>query len=262
MAARRRLRRPIRLRGRALFAGGPASVSLFPGAIGAGWRWAVGQARFETLKPEQSVAAGRRSALSGRGRAELCEHLLAALLIADIDDCDIRFHQGEAPILDGSARPWLAAIRHAGVLGRRGTAALKVGVRYGGHELLWTAGAHEGAGRQSTAGRLRGGDIGSARTFIHQNEGAALRRSGLFLGARPGCALVLAQRGTSALYGGRPRLPNEPLGHKLLDVLGDLAPWRARGRLQGELWLDDPGHAVNGSAIAKALRDRRLTFAP
>ena len=262
MESRRRLARPIRLRGRALFAGGPASVSIFPGAAERGWRWAVGAGPFEALKPEQRLAAGRRSTLAGRARADTCEHLLAALLLADIDDCDIRFHEGEAPILDGSAEPWLRAIRHAGVLGHHGTHSLRIGVRWAGRAVSWMADQAPTKSGLSAGDKLTGSQIGSARTFIQQGEGSGLQKDGVFPGARPGCALVLAEKGNSALYGGRPRLLNEPLCHKLLDVLGDLAPWRAQGRLQGELWLDNPGHASNGPAIAAALGDGRLTFAP
>jgi len=257
MGPRRRLDRPLRLRGHALFNGGPASVSLIPGIPGAGWRWAVGNGPFEALHPEQRTALPRRSALDGLHRAELCEHVLAALLLADIDDCDLRFHDGEAPILDGSARPWLLAIRQAGVSGKRRSTHLRVGILWAGQELLWTTELD-----RLKEGQIGGERLGVARTFIHQHEGAALRDSGRFRGARPGCAVVLADRGSSAIYGGRPRLRNEPLGHKLLDLLGDLAPWRARGRLHGELQVENPGHATNGRAIAAALADGRLTLAP
>lgn len=100
--------------------------------------------------------------------------------------------------------------------------------------------------------------IASARTFVHQREAIRLRTAGAFPGAQPGCAVVLDNEGKTALYGGRPRLPQEALAHKLVDVLGDLAPWRARGRLVGRLHVDNPGHATNGSAIAAALSTGQL----
>ena len=217
---RRHLARPLKLRGWALFSGGPAAVTLSPGRTGAGWRWAVGTQELIELEPEQRLALPRRSALRAAGEAQLCEQLLAALLLADIDDCDIRFHQGEAPILDGSSGPWLAAIRQAGNRGARRRPPLRVGIRWAGREVRWTQGESP----------VRDRGLARARTFIGRKEAAGLRRSGAFPGARPGCALVLDDHGQAALYGARPRLQDEPLAHKLLDVLGDLGPWRARGR--------------------------------
>jgi UDP-3-O-acyl-N-acetylglucosamine deacetylase len=117
--------------------------------------------------------------------------------------------------------------------------------------MMWSS-AHRQPGANQRLAR--------ARTFIRQGEARALKANGTFPGARPGCALVLADRGDSALYGGRPRLPEEPLAHKLLDVLGDLAVWRARGRLSGILEVQDPGHAGNGAAIAAALADGQLSW--
>lgn len=256
MDSRRRLSRPVRLTGRALFGGGPASVTLSAGLQGAGWRWAVGTAPFERLLPVHRVALPRRSALEDhRGRADLSEHLLAALLLADLDDCDLRFAAAEAPILDGSAAPWLLAIRHSGVSGRRLALdpALRVNIRWRGQSIAWTS---------APSGGVPSDRLASARTFVHQHEAIMLHAIGTFPGARPGCAVVLDNEGRTALYGGRPRIPQEALAHKLLDVLGDLAPWRARGHLAGLLQVDNPGHSTNGPAITAALADGQLRLTP
>jgi UDP-3-O-acyl-N-acetylglucosamine deacetylase len=250
MIKRRRLARPLRLRGWALFRGGPASVSLTPGRPGQGWRWALGSAAFEVLEPAQLQALQRRSSLSGTSQVQLCEHLLAALLLASIDDCDIRFHQPEAPILDGSAGPWLRAIKQAGIRGPSPQGQLEIGVTWRGKKLTWKS--------VDTGQRIA--PVARARTFISQKEAEQLRRGGLFPGARPGCALVLDSTGKSALYGGRPRLREEPLNHKLLDALGDLGPWRARGRITGRLWLEEPGHSTNKETISAAFADGRLVL--
>lgn len=227
------------LHGRALFSGGPATLLLLPGRPGAGWRWAVGGGRFRDLGPDDLAPLPHRSTL--RGRAVLPEHAFAALLLLDVDDCDVRFVTGEAPILDGSAACFVRAIRAAGVLGpppRRGPV---VEVRFGGRVVTWRGGTGPSA----------------ARTFVDASFAAASR--GLFPGARPGCAIVL--RAGSALYGGRPRMPDEPAWHKLLDVLGDLGCWRARGRISGLLSVCEPSHESNLGAIARAFRQGRLASA-
>jgi UDP-3-O-[3-hydroxymyristoyl] N-acetylglucosamine deacetylase len=235
---RRRPSRALRVSGRALFGGGPATVVLSPGSSGAGWRWAVGDAHPRPLGPDDLAPLPHRSTLAGR--AVLPEHVLAALVMLDVDDCDLRFVDGEAPILDGSAAPWVAALRAAGIRGPSTRPGLSVSVDVGRLRIGW-----------------RGGwGPAPARTFIAASYAASTRA--LFPGARPGCALVLRDGG--ALYGGRPRLPDEPATHKLVDLLGDLGCWRARGRLHGHLRAADPSHASNPRVIRSALDSGRLRF--
>ena len=97
-------------------------------------------------------------------QVQLCEHLLAALLLANIDDCDIRFHQPEAPILDGSAGPWLRAIKQAGIRGPSPQGQLEIGVTWRGKKLAWKS--------VDTGERIA--PVARARTFISQEEAAQL----------------------------------------------------------------------------------------
>ena len=106
--------------------------------------------------------------------------------------------------------------------------------------------------------RWRGGAApADARTFIDADHARDLRP--LFPGARPDDAVVF--RDGAALYGGRPRMRDEPAWHKLLDVLGDLGPWRARGRLTGRIERVDPSHATNGDATRAELAAGALKYA-
>ena len=235
MSDRRRPSRPVRLRGRALFGGGPVELTITPGLLGAGWRWAVDDEPMRPLGPGDLAPLPHRSTLGDR--VALPEHALAALLMLDVDDCDLRFIGGEAPILDGSALPWVEALRAAGVEGPPPGGGLEVRVG----PARWTGGTRPAA----------------ARTFIDADFARSHRD--LFPGARPGCALVL--RDGAALYGGRPRLPDEPAWHKLLDLLGDLGPWRARGRLSGVLEVDGASHESNPGHITRALAAGRLRVA-
>ena len=248
MSQRRSLRRPVRLRGRALLSGSPSSLVLRPASPRSGWVWRVGDGPSQTLDPTQHRAHRGYSALEAHGSARLCEHVLAALLLADIDDVRIDFEAAEPPFLDGSALPFLKAIRTAGLVGkpRPGRAPeLVVSICWRGRQTSWSR-AELDAQRPA-----------AARTFFHQSEIAEARRTRRFRGAVPGCSLVLggtpqsAQR-PSALYGGRPRLRDEPLEHKLLDLLGDLAPYRARGPLAGHIHVDEPSHLRNREQIATA----------
>ncbi len=174
---------------------------------------------------------------------QVCEHVLAACFLQDLDDVDILFEGGEAPILDGSAGPYLRAIRHAGIAGEPRPHGLRLSITWQRHTVSWPGDTQPER----------------ARTFIDLSDGAQLLSSGLFRGARPDCALVFDSTGSSR-YGARPRFPKEPAWHKLLDLMGDLGPYRAQGRLEGDLHVKNPAHQSNGVSIQSALADGRLRW--
>ncbi len=234
-----RLARAVRLRGRGLLSGRPVEVRIAPGRRG--WRWAAGGGLRPLLPAHASPLPHRARLVDGEEQVELPEHVLAACLLLDLDDVDLHFPQGEAPILDGSARPILRALRAAGVSGPRRTPP-RLSVTWRGQSLRWDGSEQ----------------LGHARTFVERGDVRRLRSA--FPGARPGCTVVLD--GRSAFGAGRPRMAREPLHHKLLDLLGDLGPWRARGPLEGSLRVDSPSHLDNATAIARAVEGGQLRCVP
>ena len=69
-----------------------------------------------------AIQAERRTQLGeGEGALHTVEHVLAALAGAGIDDAIIEMDAAEPPIMDGSAQPFLEAIRAAGVVQHGGT---------------------------------------------------------------------------------------------------------------------------------------------
>ena len=222
----RTLRRAARVRGRGLFSDRPVALRFLPAS--GGWRWGIRPDRLHLLRPEHLAPLPHRSRLmAGADVAVLPEHALAALVLLDVDAVDIVFEGGEAPVGDGSGWAFVRALRSAG-LTDRGRSCLRVSTG----EVAWTGGLA----------------LGRARTFLQREDATRLRP--LFPGSRPGGAVLLD--GDSALYGGRPRCPAEPASHKLLDLLGDLGPWRAAGPLRGHLHVAEPRHIDNPVAIVRA----------
>jgi len=245
-SGRRRPRRAVRWRGRGLFSGKAVQLTVAPSEPGSGWQWAVGQGPATPLLATQLEPQPQHSSLrdaKGGALAKLPEHILAALVMLDIDDCTIRFHQGEAPVLDGSALPFTRGLLQAGICGDPATRELLVEVTWQGRQVCWNGGT----------------EPARARTFIDVEHARDLGGTDYFPGATPHCALVFGRQGASR-YGGGPRLRSEPAWHKLLDVLGDLGPYRAPGRLNGVLRLSDPSHLTNPTAIEEALADARLAY--
>jgi UDP-3-O-[3-hydroxymyristoyl] N-acetylglucosamine deacetylase len=194
-------------------------------------------------------------------RVRTVEHLLAALAGLAIDNCLVRVWGDEIPAVDGSARPWVRMMLQAGrrrqkvpvaALGLDRELCLEDGPRRARctpadhlvldvtidfpHPML--RGRRLVIEPSSTDFDL---ELAWARTFALQEQAEAMRSRGLALGGSLDNALVLGPAGV--INPGGLRGVDEPLRHKMLDLLGDLAllgaPLRAR------LCVEQPGHAFN-----------------
>nr|WP_261405834.1 UDP-3-O-acyl-N-acetylglucosamine deacetylase [Chenggangzhangella methanolivorans] len=178
------------------------------------------------------------------------EHLLAALSAHQIDNALIEIEGEELPIFDGSAEPWCARIRDAGrVEQARDRRYLRVVKRV----------RHQAADKKQTAEpapafELRSGitlsnfgqmrwegridaetfdrELAVSRSFGRMRWAIVGRIAGLF--RREPMLRGASQNTIAALVGksaiGGLRFPDEPVRHRALDVVGDLAPRGAPDR--------------------------------
>ena len=208
--------------------------------------------------------------VKGDVRFQTVEHLLSALMGLEVEHLRIEVDGEELPILDGSAAPWVEAIRAAGIKAlpgrRRFLKVLRpVEVRQEGKWIRVSpcegaAGLrirytidfdHPAIGRQtrelslSPEKYLR--DVGAARTFCLAHEIEWMRSKGLALGGSLDNAVVFGPDGplNDAL-----RYEDEAVRHKMLDLIGDLALLGAP--LLGLVEAHAAGHAMH-VALAKAL---------
>jgi len=168
------------------------------------------------------------------------EHLLAALSAMGIDNARIEIEGAEVPILDGSAQDWVAAILEAGIEiqdSQRQIPCLStaVSVRHQdafvlampATELRFTYGIDfelPSIGNQWYSWSPRAESfataIAPARTFGLAHQIEQLRQRGLIQGGSLENALVCGSQG----WLNPPlRFANEPVRHKLLDLVGDLS---------------------------------------
>ncbi len=168
------------------------------------------------------------------------EHLLAALVGSGIDCARIELDGPEVPLLDGSARDWVTAIAQAGCtpLGdapppRRVTEPITVqageafALALPALEPRFTYGIdfpYPAIGKQwhswSPAQEAFATEIAPARTFGFADQIEQLRQAGLIAGGSLENALVCDDRD----WLNPPlRFANEPVRHKLLDLVGDLS---------------------------------------
>lgn len=217
--------------------------------------------------------AGRPTALStglvvGEAGVQTPEHLLAALYALGVDNCLIEIDGPEVPILDGSARPFVELLRSVGLVEQPAerpclTIATPIAV-YEGDSVVAAFPSSEPGLRLSYAVAFDHPEIGQqwlsvlldadtfaheiapARTFTLLAQVEALRARGLIRGGSLECALVLGPEGWLA----PPTWSDEPVRHKLLDLVGDLSLTGLA--LQGHIVAYRAGHTLHGR-LAQAL---------
>jgi UDP-3-O-[3-hydroxymyristoyl] N-acetylglucosamine deacetylase len=171
---------------------------------------------------------------SGGARVGLVEHLLAALRMRGFfSGVVVEASAEELPILDGSAEPWLAAVDALGApppapppLALTAPVEVAKGASVAraepGEEVLDVAidFDHPAIGAQRwVGGPADYAGLAPARTFGLLSEAEALLARGLVRGATLEHAIVFGDDGPL-----RPlRFADEPVRHKALDAIGDLA---------------------------------------
>ncbi len=174
-------------------------------------------------------------------RVRTVEHLLSALSAAGVDHARIEIDGGEVPLLDGSAKEWCDAIALSGIIPlgvdvpkiysvqepvwvREGDAfvcalpSAKTCFTYGIEFELSAIGQqwytwHPDQEKFENA-------IATARTFGLAHQIESLQKTGLIKGGSLDNALVCGEAG----WLNPPlRFANEPVRHKILDLVGDLS---------------------------------------
>lgn len=264
---------PGRITGIGVHSGETAAVTLRPAPPGHGLRVVrddVPGAIPIPVRVEHVVHSWLATVLGGEGwRVSTVEHLLAALTAEGIDNAEIGVEGPEVPVLDGSAAPWVRLLRTLGrapqaaprrVLVIRETVEVNDGPRrarlHPAEHLELCAAIqydHPAIGAQRHSVRLDAdsffAELAWARTFGFLHEVEHMRAAGLARGGSLDNALVYGPDG--AINPGGPRLPDEPVRHKLVDMLGDLAllGLPVRGRFEAEL----PGHALSAALMRTLL---------
>lgn len=169
------------------------------------------------------------------------EHVMAALVGCGVHNALIRIDGPEVPVLDGSAAPFVRAIMAAGIETLNAPiTAIEVLTPVEVHTVQGWARIGPGKGltmdfhidfadkvigRQSKSLNLANGtfvrELCDSRTFCRAADVEAMRAAGKVLGGTLDNAVVVD--GDTVLSPGGLRHADEPVRHKMLDALGDLA---------------------------------------
>jgi UDP-3-O-[3-hydroxymyristoyl] N-acetylglucosamine deacetylase len=249
-SSQRTLKAEFSCSGVGLHTGTPVQVRVLPAPPGRGRFFVRVDLAAEPEIPA-TIASVSQTMLSTElaqdtARIRTVEHLLAALVGMGIDNARIEVDGPELPLLDGSAQNWVTAIAQAGILiqsdpqqirslsepiwvqdGDAFVAALPAaetrftyGIAFdvpaiGNQWHSWSPGALISSLPSSFAQ-----DIAPARTFGLAHQIESLRAKGLIKGGTLDNALVCDAEG----WLNPPlRFANEPVRHKLLDLIGDLS---------------------------------------
>jgi UDP-3-O-[3-hydroxymyristoyl] N-acetylglucosamine deacetylase / 3-hydroxyacyl-[acyl-carrier-protein] dehydratase len=248
---RRTIAMPESVEGVGLHLGVPCRVTFRPAASGQG----VGFRRTD-LPDHPLIPATVDTAVLSERRTQIgedpvsvhtVEHVLAAVGALGIDDLTIDLDGPEPPILDGSALPFVEALKRAGIAPQPGIVQfwdLREPVRVVDGESVYEAHPASGfeldvtidfphplIGRQRWASGMNESvfvaELAPARTFGFTREVEPLRAMGLIRGASTQNTVVLDG---SAVVDNVLRWPDEFVRHKALDCVGDLALAGARVR--------------------------------
>jgi UDP-3-O-[3-hydroxymyristoyl] N-acetylglucosamine deacetylase len=251
--------------------GRPVRVRLHPAPEGTGILFRRTDSGIEIPALASEVSSVELATTLGRDDVTIStvEHLLAAVRVRDLDNLFIDLNGPEVPILDGSALPWVHLLEAAGVRMQEGarrifavTAPVEVelgGKRiraspYPGLRVSYTIDfAHPAIGHQEVDlvvdRESFERELAPARTFALAEDVERLHRRGLGLGGDLDNCVVFGPDGPN----NAPRLPDEPVRHKALDAVGDLA--LAGAPVWAHVEVERGGHQLH-FALHEALRER------
>jgi UDP-3-O-[3-hydroxymyristoyl] N-acetylglucosamine deacetylase len=232
------LRDSFTFEGVGLHTGVPCRVQVRPAQPDTGLRFITGTLEIPALA-EYVVETARATVIGRDGtRISTIEHLLAAIFGMGISNAEIHVDGPEIPVADGSAKLFAEAIATAGTAiqnkpRRRFVPVTPEFVRDGDRAIIVLPAAQlrvrfladfaPPIGTQYFDCEMNpqffAAEIAAARTFGYLHEIEALLERGLARGGTLDNALVFAPDGPMQEM----RWENEPVRHKVLDLLGDLA---------------------------------------
>lgn len=256
----------ISITGRGIHSGIVANLTLCPAEPGSGIRFCrtdlpgqpVIPADYDHLSIDE---LDRRTTLrSADAAVYTTEHVLSALAAAQIDDAIVKVDSAEPPFADGSALPFIQLIQRTGTVQHGATIQPIViprplAFRFRDAEVCAIPSAefrvsfyftsdHPNLRTQANSFAITpdtyAADIAPARTFCFFEEIEQLRRASLIKGANLASAVVIGRKG---IINDTIRFPDEPVRHKILDFIGDMA--LLGSPLQGHFMAWRAGHRVN-----------------
>ncbi|MBK3331773.1 UDP-3-O-[3-hydroxymyristoyl] N-acetylglucosamine deacetylase [Persephonella atlantica] len=267
----RTIKREVEIKGIGLHTGEYVSLKLYPANSYDG----INFVRNGTVIPafiDYATGFEFSTTLSKDGiNVKTVEHLMAALYFTGIDNLFIEIDAEEVPILDGSAIQFIDRIKEAGIQilsDEKLYAVLKKEIKLKDGDKFITGKPSDGTfityhahynnriigNRKYTYSNLKKDfeNIALARTYCFLEEVEYLRKNGLAKGGSLDNAVVF--EGDNVLNPEGLRFEDEPVKHKLLDLIGDL--YLLGFPLIGEIYSFKGGHRLNASFVRRLVKEK------
>lgn len=267
------LKKEVKIVGNGLMKNKPCEVTLFPSTSGK-IRYFVKDRDSFTADVDNVVSTDHCVVLgSKKARAMLTEHLSAALAFCHIDSVDICMSEEEVPILDGSAAQWVKAIKEVGTTkpffakekfytvsepvyylnGKTSLVILPSDDLFISYAVNY---AHDDLSRRFVNYNPKNKhEIIEARTFGFYRDLKKYQMLGFAQGVTQENTVGFMDDGT---YSVDLRSENEPIKHKILDLIGDLYLTGINPlNLRCQILAKEAGHAVHVKT-AKMLKDKLI----
>lgn len=265
------IKEPFSFEGIGLHSGKPVTIKFLPAEANKGItfiRTDLAGVPIISALATQVTSTQRATTLGDRSNNVFTvEHILAALYLSEVDNCQIEMNSPEPPAADGSAKNYCDLISKVGIMTQEAPAKiLKVEkafqvydqnrfvtiLPHEGYRISFVStNSHPEIGTQfyDIDLELQKGidEIAPARTIGFLEELEALKALNLGLGGSLDNALVYDKEKSLNV----PRFSEELVRHKILDVIGDLALCGCR--IQGHVIASQSGHSLN-TELAKQLQ--------
>lgn len=240
------LKSALSFTGKGLHSGLESRIILKPAPVDTGlvfiYKTHGGNPEYIPYTPDYVVDTVNNIAVSnGKAVVKTVEHLVAALYGMEVDNCLIECSSSEVPIMDGSAREYVDGIESVGVLAQdKDKEELRivrpifvthedkfiVALPYNGLKLNYTISfPNSPIGNQTFSMEMNADsfkkELSHARTFGFIEDLDYYRNNGLVLGGGFENVHVFSRKENRHLNA--PRYGEEPVRHKMLDLVGGLA---------------------------------------
>lgn len=271
MSLQKTIERTISYRGVALHLGEEVTLTLLPASAGEGIvfiREDIAHSPRISARVNKVFNNMRGTTLGeGEVRVRTVEHILAALAGLEIDNVLVKVDGEEIPAADGSALPFVDLIQKAGVVEQglprqffkideplwiEEEDKRLIVLPYPGLKITYTVDFPDSSIKSQFAEftvdeKVFIQEIAPSRTFGFMEEVEKLRKKGLIKGGSLENAVVIDKNGILNKEG--LRFSNEPVRHKVLDLMGDL--YLLGKPIQAHIIAVKSGHLFNVKLIKK-----------
>lgn len=261
------LKKETSITGNGLMTNKPCKVTFFPSNEGKIRYFVKGQEAFtadvdNVISTDHCVTLGNKKV-----KAMLEEHLSAALAICGIDSVDICMDETEVPALDGSSKQWVELFKQAGIEkskpkyytvsepvyylnGKTSMVILPNDELFISYAVNYD---HSDLRRRWVNYNPKNlQEIVEARTFGFYKDLKKYQLLGFARGVNIDNTVGLTDDG----YTTELRSENEPIKHKILDLIGDLYLTGVNPlNLKAQILVKEAGHAVH-IKVAKMLKEK------